>query len=62
MNYEVTDAVATETDSLSLHLILNTIYTYIIYRCQSQLSLGSLNRVPASTGVQARKSPLPGGR
>jgi len=43
--------------------VLGKLFTPIVLR-STQLSIpsGSLNRVPASAGVKAGKSPLPGGR
>jgi len=40
----------------------STTTTSALHRPQPCIPPGSLNRVPASAGVKAGKSPLPGGR
>jgi len=43
--------------------VLGKLFAHIVPRStQPSIPSGSLNRVPASAGVKAGKSPLPGGR
>jgi len=56
--------VSTPSQHLSLAPSSFNIHSIIPYLRSTQpcIPLGSLNRVPASAGVRAGRSPLPGGR